>query len=158
MEAAVRRPNLATAAIAAMGALGSIRAIPLLLEIMKDSGLARAAGAAFVRITAADGIAADRPPPTPAGLSEDERDFLDETKPPDPDKARAAWEEVKSGFAAEGRWQCGREVSREPLGEGFNSLSLQTRRDLYLSVRARDAGRTRDLELEASAVRQRGRP
>jgi uncharacterized protein (TIGR02270 family) len=156
LQGAARIKPLAPAAIEGLGALGRIAAIPLLIQAMRDPALTRAAGAAFVRITGATGIEADHPLPPPPDLPEEEKEFWDESRPPDPDRALAYWDKAKSGFTSEGRWQAGREVSQAPLGDGFDALPLPIRRDIYLSARARDPIKTPDLELEKRASRQRG--
>ena len=138
----------------ALAAMGHVRAILPLLKAMTEPKLAHAAGAAFVRITGAEKIEAAASVPPPPDLSEDEKDFWDDTKPPDPERARAWWEKRKGAFAPEGRWQSGRDFSRAPLGEGFRSLPLASRRDLYLRTKANDPMKTLDLELERRATLQ----
>lgn len=156
LESCLGRPDFAGAALQGIGALGSARAIPALLQTMENPLMARASGAAFVRITGARNIEADKPLPPPPDLPEDEVDFRDNTNPPDPGRAKAWWEKEKGRFAPEGRWQAGRDVAKEPLGEAFKELPLACRRDIYLGVRARDPFNTPDLELERKAVRQSG--
>lgn len=156
LQNAITRLGLAGAALAGIGKLGSIAAIPALLEAMGDAKLTHGAGRAFVRITGATNIEAAAPIPPPEGLSEDEIDLLDTSLPPDPAKARAWWEKEKGRFSIEGRWQSGHEVSKTPLGEHFDTLPLETRLDLYLGARARDPQRTPDRELERRAKVQLG--
>jgi hypothetical protein len=157
LQNAISRPGLANAAMAGIGKLGAISAIPALLDAMSDDKLTHAAGRVFARITGATNIGAADPIPPPEGLTEDEIDLWDTSLPPDPAKARAWWEKEKGRFTIEGRWQAGRDVSKTPLGEHFNSLPLETRLDLYLGVRARDPQRTPDRELERRAkVQLRG--
>ncbi len=156
LQNATTRPGLADAALAGIGKLGVIAAIPTLLDAMTDDKLTHATGRAFVRITGATNIEANEPIPPPSNLTEDEIDLWDTALPPDPTKARAWWEKEKARFTIEGRWQSGREVSKTPLGEHFNLLPLETRFDLYLGVRARDPQRTPDRELERPAKAQLG--
>lgn len=150
------RKPLALAALAGLGALGRTEAIPALIEAMTDKDLTQAAGAAFTRITGANDIRADKPLPPPEGLSEEELEFFDPIFPADPAKARAWWEREKGRFTGEGRWQAGREVSKEPLGAAFQRLPLETRRDVYLGFRARSGSQAPDLEFEKRARLQMG--
>jgi hypothetical protein len=136
--------------------MGNVRSIPALLKAMADPKLTHAAGAAFVRITGARRIESDQPLPPPPELPEDEAEFWNDTKPPDPGRAGAWWEKEKGGFTPEGRWQAGRDVSKQPLGEVFPLLPLECRRDLYFCIRASDPQQTADLELEKRALRKRG--
>lgn len=147
LQNSLTRPALASAALAGMGKLGSIAAIPTLLEAMGEERLALDAGKAFIRITAATDIEASKPIAPPEGLTEDAIDAWDTTFPPDPAKARSWWAKEKGRFTSEGRWQSGRDVSKTLLGEHFNALPLESRLDLYLGARARDPERTPDLEL-----------
>lgn len=144
---ATSRPGLAVAAIDGLGALGASGAVPFLLDRMVEPRLAHACGRAFSRITGASDLEASAPLPPPDDLTEEEKESWDESLPPDPAKAAAWWEREKARFRPEGRWQSGRDVSKDPLGEGFDALPLATRRDLALRERARDP-RNPDLELE----------
>lgn len=94
LQSRMRDPELALAAIAGLGALGNEAAVDALIEVMSQPGLAHAAGRAFVRITGAEDVEADAPLEPPEDLSEDEREFWDESLPVDPVKARAWWEAV----------------------------------------------------------------
>lgn len=127
LQNSIMRPELADAALSAIGKLGSVVAIPALLDLMANEKLALAACRAFVRITGATEVLAD---------------------PPDPAKARAWWEKEKAPFKPEGRFQSGHDIAKTPLGEHFDKLPLETRLDLYLGERARDPQRTQDRELE----------
>lgn len=144
-------PAIAPSALVGLGALGTISAIPALLEAMRDADLRVAAGAAFTRITGAEEIDATEPLPPPEGLDEEESEFAEAQPAPDPDKARDWWEREKGRFAAEGRWQVGLEVSGAALGEFFDRLPLAYRRDLLFERRARDPVGTPDVELEKRA-------
>jgi uncharacterized protein (TIGR02270 family) len=160
LEALAAQPGglaAARAALEGLGSMGHVRAIPVLLKAMTDAKVAHAAGAAFVRITGAEKIAADEALPPPPDLPEDEADFWDDTKPPDPTRASAWWQKEKGRFAPAGRWQSGHDVSKTSLGETFALLPLQTRRDLYLGVRAKEGVKAPDLELERKAALQTSR-
>ncbi len=159
LESLAGQTGVAWAAIAAiqgLGALGHPRAIPTLLKAMADPKLTRAAGAAFIRITAAQRIEADELLPPPPDLPDHELEFWDDTKPPDPERARIWWEREKRRFAPERRWQAGLDISRGLLDNTFNHLPLAARRDVYLGARARDPQKTQGLELEKRAALQLG--
>lgn len=132
LAGAARHPQLAASGIAALGRLGRVGAIPTLLERIEDSDLALPASRAFTRITGHGTAGAI------GSLA-----------------ARDWWEEAKSRFSADGRWQAGRHVSKAPLGEGFDDLPLAVRIDLLLGARAADPSRTPDWELERKSSLQR---
>lgn len=157
LQTALGEPGLAVAALVGIGALGRVAVMPFLIQAMQNPLLTRAAGAAFVRITGATDVEADLPLPPPTNLPENEVDFRDDTRTPDAGRAQAWWEQAKGRFSPEGRWQAGLEVSKAPLGEQFDGLPLQSRRDVYLGVRVRDPVRTADLELERRAALQAAR-
>jgi uncharacterized protein (TIGR02270 family) len=152
LEAAAGDGECASVAIAALGALGRVQTIPLLIELMEqDEEHARAAAEAFQRITGEDGIEREKPPPEPIDETDLEGEFEDDTPPPDPEKAKAWWEANHERFAPEGRWQAGIEVSEAVSAPLFNDLPLQTRRDLHLAARAQGEGAVADRELEGRA-------
>jgi uncharacterized protein (TIGR02270 family) len=148
LQNSITRPALTGAALFGMGKLGSVAAIPLILESIENDKLTHAAGRAFVRITGAKDIEATKPLPPPEGATEAEIQDWDTSLPPDPAKARAWWEKEKGRFTVEGRWQAGFDVSRTPFGEHFDAMPLDTRLDVYLGARARDPQKTPDRELE----------
>jgi hypothetical protein len=151
IERAVRHSKLAPIAVSTMGAMGRVQSVPLLLELMKDKLLGVAATAAYKRITGAAAVEGEKPfPPPPIGEGEDEQEAL----PPDPAKAKADWEQRKSLMTADRAWQGGIGIADGMFPIGFDSLSLATRRDVYLRLRARRAT-IPDIELEALAIRQR---
>lgn len=152
LQAALENPDLATAAIQGLGALGNVAAIPLLIDAMANKDLAHGAGAAFQRITGAENIQAEKPPPPSVDEPDLEGEFADDTPGPDPERARAWWEANVGRFPPEGRWQAGREVSNAAATPVLHQLPLETRRDLYLEARARAEGVTAELELEARAL------
>jgi hypothetical protein len=118
---------------------------------MTDEAGAR--GKAFVRITGAQDIEAAPKPAGPVVL-DDEIDTSDGSLPPDPKKARVWWDNATARFKPDGRWQCGFDVSRPPLGEEFDALTLDARLDVYLGARARATRETPDRELERRASRE----
>lgn len=147
----------AVAAIEALGALGNVAAIPLLIEAMNDEGLRFAAGRAFGRITGADDIGSAEPPlPPPADEeSEDESDLAEPEPPPDPQRAGEWWARERGRFDATVRWQSGIAVPAGPSDAVLRDLPLDARRDAWLGWRASAPDRVRDLELEATVKRQR---
>jgi uncharacterized protein (TIGR02270 family) len=150
LERTVRDPALSRDAIAAMGVMGRVQAIPLLLELMTDAALGVPATAAYKRITGATGVEGAKPFPPPAAEGDDE----DEALPPDPVKARRDWERRQSEMTSDRAWQSGIGIADGLLPAEFDELPLATRRDVYLRLRARGAT-VPDIELEALASRQR---
>ncbi len=136
LQNSTAKPGLAEAALAGLGKLGSAAAIPTLLDALEDDALKSAAGRAFARITGATEVAA---------------------ADADPKDARAWWDEAKGLFPGEGRWQSGRDLAKQPFGEPFDTLPLETRLDVFLGARARDPRQTPDRELERKAVLQLAR-
>jgi uncharacterized protein (TIGR02270 family) len=142
--------ELAPAAVCALGKLGRIAAIPLLLDLIDNTPFAAAAGRAFVRIVGANNVTF-RVEPRRDGT--EERDQVSQDEPTvDPQNARSWWKSSKHHFTTEGRWQAGKEVSR-PIGESFDTLPLDVRLDLFLFARAVDPTVTHDFELERRVYR-----
>ena len=133
LQNSMTRPALASAAVSGMGKLGSVAAIPALLDAMAIDPTAHAAGRAFVRMT---------------GVAAAEISSADPAGPSNPAKARAFWDKEKGRFTVEGRWQAGFDVSKTPFGENFDAMPLDARLDVYLGARARDPQKTPDRELE----------
>ena len=119
--AALARPELAAGAIRGLGSLGRVEAIPQLIDAMKNAATARAAGAAFKRITGAEDIAGPRPPVRLAAEDAIEDEFVDDTPPPNAETAMRWWQSKKTAFAVGMRWQGG-----AAAGAG---ISLESRRD-----------------------------
>jgi uncharacterized protein (TIGR02270 family) len=136
LQNSTARPGLAEAALSGLGKLGSVAAIPAILDALTDDALKPAAGRAFARITGATEVASAEA---------------------DPNEARAFWDEAKGRLPAEGRWQSGHDLAKQPFGEAFDTLPLETRLDVFLGARARDPRQTPDRELEQKAVLQRAR-
>ncbi|MEM9378334.1 MAG: hypothetical protein AAGB93_00195 [Planctomycetota bacterium] len=148
---ALDRPEVAADAVAALGALGSVEHVPLLLDLMEHDDLGPDAVEAYRRITGADDVEGHLPVPRePVGEEEDERDVL----PPDPEKARADWERREGALTPNACWQEGLRIDAGELPPAFDSLSLRARRDVFLRARSSNAAGVDDLELEAPAARQ----
>jgi uncharacterized protein (TIGR02270 family) len=154
LQAALQNSELAVAALRGLGALGSVGSVPLIISLMEDAELAIAAGGAYTRITGDTDIAGERPE---AASDDEEAEGAEEARPPDPALARAHWELQARQLDPAGRWQSAIEVSRDPLGPGFDSLPLESRRDVYLGARSRRGAAIHDLELERRALLQRSR-
>ena len=151
LEAAVRDAERAEPAISALGALGRVEAIPVLIELMREGEeRASAAANALVRIAGAVDIHSEKESSPPAAPGDWEAEFDDDEPALDAEKAAAWWQANAWRFTAEGRWQGGVEVSdAEALRD---RMTLQVRRDLYLAGRAQADGTVPDVELEARVV------
>jgi len=150
-------PGVARSAVAGLAALGDVRAVPLLIDGMGREEISADAGTAFRRLTGAPDIGSDEPFAPPEGLSEDEIDLLEPAVSADPAKAASWWNRERGRFDPAGIWQGGENLADDPLGEVFDRLALESRRDVYLGCRSGDPSGTPDLELEARAVLQRRR-
>ena len=151
LHAVLARRDLAAAAIGAFGAMGRVEAVPLLIELMADDDLGVTATEAYRRITGASDVEGEKPFPRPeVAEGEDE----DEALPPDPAKARADWERRAPQMTPDVRWQSGLPVPEGELPPAFGAMTLESRRDVYLRLRALCGGSVPDLELEAAARRQ----
>ncbi len=146
------RPDTAKAAVAALGAMGRVEAVPFLLGLMAHEALGIAATASYKRITGAQDVEGVRPfPPPQVPEGEDEEEAL----PPDPEKARADWRRREGHMSPEVAWQAGVPLPEDYFPGTDSRFSLETRRDLYLRLRARMGSAVPDQELEALAWRQR---
>lgn len=151
LRAALQRPELASSAVAALGALGRTTAVPLLIELTRDDALGVPAAFAYQRITGFRDVFGEKPWPPPAVADgEDESEDL----PPAPDAIAADWQKRGRHFAADRTWQFGAEIPADRLPECFDDLPLHARADVYWRLRARRA-KVPDIELEAQALRQR---
>lgn len=148
LESLLSNPELAPTAIAAVGALGRVEGVPLLLEVMADDALGIPATEAYKRITGADDVEGEKPPPPPEG------EELPDGLPPDPDKASADWEKRRETMGPGTQWQMGVPIPPDRFPGEEPALTLQARRDIFLRQRAYYGGTIPDLELEALAVRQ----
>lgn len=151
LRGALARPELARTAVAALGALGRVTAVPLLLELSRDKALGVLAAFAYQRLTGARDVFGSKPwPPPPVAEGEDEVEDL----PPAPEQIAADWRRREPKLAKDRSWQFGQELGPSGLPAGFDTLPLHARRDVYLRYRARRVT-VPDLELEALALRQR---
>jgi uncharacterized protein (TIGR02270 family) len=152
VETALRRKELAATAISALGVMGQVSAVPVLLELMSDPVLGKAATAAYKRITGAMSVEGEKPfPPPPVAEGEDE----DEALPPDPAKAKDDWGRREPDMTAGRAWQSGIAIDDGVLPARFDELPLDSRRDMFLRLRWRSGAAIPDIELEALAARQR---
>jgi len=151
LQGLAKRPDVAPVAVGALGAMGRVQAIPLLLELMADDRLGVPATASYKRITGAHDVEAEKPfPPPEVAEGEDEEEAL----PPDPEKAKADWRKREKTMTPDFAWQAGVPISPEAFPAADLRLSLETRRDLFLRLRARARASILDFELEAPALRQ----
>ena len=151
LRSALARPELARTAVAALGALGRVTAVPLLLELSRDKALGVLAAFAYQRLTGARDVFGSKPwPPPPVAEGEDEVEDL----PPAPEQIAADWRQREPKLAKDRSWQFGQELGPTSLPAGFDSLPLHARRDVYLRYRARRIT-VPALELEALALHQR---
>lgn len=151
LRAALARPELAAIAVQALGALGHTTAVPLLLELLADKKLGAPAARAYRRLTGSDAAFGEKPfPPPPVADGEDESEEL----PPAPDAARADWQRRAASMPATTIWQHGQPIPVGTLPAGLDALPLDSRRDVYLRLRAQRVA-VPELELEALALQQR---
>lgn len=151
LRSALARPELARTAVAALGALGRVTAVPLLLELSRDKALGVLAAFAYQRLTGARDVFGSKPwPPPPVAEGEDEVEDL----PPAPEQIAADWRQREPRLPKDRSWQFGQELGPNGLPTGFDNLPLHARRDVYLRYRARRVT-VPDLELEALALHQR---
>lgn len=150
---ALREPPLAMAAIEALGALGDSAGVPLLLEAMASAELAERAAAAFARITGITDVQLEKPVGTSARDEED-----DETSLIDAVRASSAWERAKRSFTPNRRWQQGKDIASIGLAAAMATVSLQSRRDLYLAARVNGESPTSHVELEGMVKRRTNKP
>ena len=73
----------------------------------------------------------------------------------DPEAAETWWKAERKRFEGATRWQLGLDLAQAPLGDAFAALPLALRRDVWLRERALGGEEVPDLELEATAARQR---
>jgi hypothetical protein len=155
LETLLEHPDVAPTAVAAMGSMGCVTAIPVLLELMTDEALGVLATRAYKRITGAEDVEGEAPfPPPEVPEGEDESEDL----PPDPEKAREDWEGRGRSMSSAVPWQLGLPVQDDQFLRDREPLTLEVRRDLYLRLRSRGGSAVPDLELEAKALTQMSPP
>ena len=97
-----------------------------------------AAGAAFTKITGCD-IELDKriqlPPEDGHEPDEFEKEFLDEAKLPDVQRARDHWQKVKDRFAKGTRWCRGFRSSQGAKSEILDQLDMESRWEGYLRAK-----------------------
>ena len=122
---------LAEAALAGLGALGDVAAIPCVLDALRDPLKLRAAGVSFRRLTGATDLDGEAPVRCPDSIIGDDADLWDDS-PAEVDAERAAvwWRENAARFSPESRWQEGRAPSPDDP-----ELSLRVRHDERLRAR-----------------------
>jgi uncharacterized protein (TIGR02270 family) len=149
LESAARQADSASAALEALGALGDVRSVPVLIDVIEDAGDgSEAAVDALVRITGLQRVPLAQPK-TP----EDAAEASDADEPgPDVDFLREWWLASSGHFSPEARWQAG--VAVEDGMTMPPEMPLQLRRDLVLLQSTRLGGMPAGLELEARASRQ----
>jgi len=151
LQQALERPEVAATAVQAIGALGRIESMPLLLELLGDRKLGVPAAKAYRRLTGSDAAFGEKPfPPPPIAEGEDENEEL----PPAPAAARADWQRRSASMPATSAWQHGRSIPTDALPPDLDALPLDSRRDVYLRLRAQRVA-VPELELEALALQQR---
>jgi uncharacterized protein (TIGR02270 family) len=151
LRASLQRPEIARAAVEALGALGRAGAVPLLIELSCDKVLGVPAAFAYQRITGCRDVFGAKPfPRPPVAEGEDENEDL----PPDPAAIAADWRQREPRMAKDRHWQFGHEIPADRLPDCFDDLPLHARADVYWRLRARRVP-VSDLELEALALRQR---
>lgn len=136
-----------------LGAYGHPESVAELLRGMENPDLRStvAAGAAFTKITGCD-IESQRrvilPPEDGHEPDEFEKEFLDEAKLPDVEKAAQYWERNRNQFATGSRWAKGFNVSQGVSPEVLDQLDLQSRHEVCLRGRFQGkwAGSAIDLE------------
>lgn len=143
LERASSKPPISAAALAAIGALGDVRGVALLLAALEDAASGPAAGAAFTALTG-----------EPLGLVE--RPGKDEPiDVPDAEEANRFWTKQARRFKEGHRYRMGRAIETMSIGEVLSSIDLEGARDAYLRARLDSADKTPDIELERLA-RERG--
>lgn len=143
----------ARSAIAALGTLGLVAALPTLLYLLDEPQLAESAALAIERITG-DQVPRGAVPPPPENLSEEELDLWEPEAPIDVGATREWWSSRAPRFDAKKRYQAGVNVTDDALGSAFDQLPQSLRRAVYLRERA-FAKNAQDWELDTWPRRQR---
>src|SRR5258706_1328236 len=154
-DVAVLRPRLESpafgeAALGGLATLGYPGAVPMMLEAMEVSFLARAAGQAFVRLT---GIEL---PELAAATPDDQDAHFEELRPfPDAAATRLAWRQRADAFDPGLRWRGGRSLRADDWIEDPHRGDLLTRREELMRLWATRPGMAPAIELDAPAAMQR---
>ena len=127
-----RAADLGPARYRVAGAFGHPGVVDELLTGMQgpDPLTAAAAGAAFTKVTGFDvasNLRVTVPPADGHEPDEFEKEFLEEVRLPDADKARTHWQQVKGQYAKGTRWCRGLDLSRGPAKEALAQLDLESR-------------------------------
>jgi len=127
-----RQAELGPGRFRLLGALGHPGVVEELLRGMENPELrsAVAAGAAFTKMTGCDiesGKRIQLPPEDGHEPDEFEKEFLDEAKLPDAQKAREHWARVKPQFSQASRICRGFDLSRGATPEILNQLDMESR-------------------------------
>lgn len=136
-----------------LGAYGHPEVVEDLIRGMESADLrsAVAAGAAFTKITGCD-IESDKrvqlPPEDGHEPDEFEKEFLDEAKLPDAQRARAQWQGLKEKFAKGTRWCRGFDLSQGTKPEILDQLDMESRREACLRGKFEGSWGGTPIELE----------
>lgn len=149
LRQAARSSVLGEPAVTALGTLGFGECVEVLLECMEESHVARAAGAAYRRIT---GIG---PEVRDADDSMEEIEFHDLRPMPDPEATRRRWRVEEARFTPTRRWRGGVALVTERWLENPHHGDLLTRREELIRIWSQEPDRFPGLELDAPMIRQR---
>jgi uncharacterized protein (TIGR02270 family) len=136
-----------------LGAYGHPRVVEELIAGINspDVRAAVAAGAAFAKITGCD-IESDQrvqlPPEDGHDPDEFEKEFLDEAKLPDAQRARAHWLKVQGQFAKGTRWCRGFDLSQGTKPEILDQLDMESRWEACLRGKFEGTWRGNPIDLE----------
>jgi len=149
-----KKDELRLAAFEAIGRLGFVDSIPILIEALSDPALIEPAAAAFQRITG-EPVRRGDPLPPPADATEEQLDFDDPIVPVDIKATKAWWSSESHRFPRGERFRAGHCVSENPLGTVYDHLPGDARLDVYLRERALKGQGVPDMEPETWWYRQR---
>jgi uncharacterized protein (TIGR02270 family) len=159
MTGIARLRELGPARFPLLGAYGHPALMDVVLEGIADPDPTTAymAGAAYTKITGHDIESDSRATLSPADGSEPdefEAEFLDEVMLPDPEKARADWEEIKQQFAQAPRLCRGFDLRSGLDRDQFASLDMESRWEVCLRARYSGAWDGSPLSLEVFPQRR----
>jgi uncharacterized protein (TIGR02270 family) len=136
-----------------LGAFGHPGVIEGLIHEMGNSNLrsAVAAGAAFTKITGRN-VESDKrvelPPEDGHEPDEFEKEFLDEAKLPDAQRALAHWQKVKESFAKGTRWCRGFDISQGAKPDILDQLDMESRWEACLRDKFEGTWQGNPMDLE----------